>query len=122
MIKAFLHTGFEVKDLEQAIKLYEQFGFKVTRRFDKPEPKAVAAHLATASGAVIELWQFFDQQHPQVKFIRRHIAIESDDLEADIANFISQGCTLVIPVTKGVVLTYAFVQDPSGNNIEIAKR
>jgi catechol 2,3-dioxygenase-like lactoylglutathione lyase family enzyme len=122
MIKSFLHTGFEVEDLEQAIKLYEQFGFKVTKRFDKPEPKAVAAHLATASGAVIELWQFYDKTHPQVEFIRQHIAIESDDLEADIAHFTSQGCKLVIPVTKGVVLTYAFLQDSSGNNIEIAKR
>ncbi|HUA13153.1 MAG TPA: VOC family protein [Candidatus Sulfotelmatobacter sp.] len=121
MITKYLHSGFEVKDLGEAIKLYEKLGFSVTTRFEKPEPEAHAAQMASESGAGIELWQFIDTKHPQVEFIRQHIAVASNNLESDIAELEKQGCVIVIPITKGVLLTYAFVRDPSGNYIEIAK-
>jgi len=122
MIKGFMHVGFEVDDIDRALEFYKQLGFELKRQFDKPEPEAKAAHIANASGETFELWQFIDKDHPQVEFIRQHIAFESDNLEEDIQNFVEQGCELVIPVTKGVTMTYAFVRDPSGNNIEIGQR
>lgn len=122
MIKGFLHTAFEVDDIEQAIDFYSNLGFKVTKQFDKPEPHAKAAHISNSQGATFEIWQFIDKDHPQVEIIRRHIAFESDDLDSDIEALREQGCELVIPVTKGVTLTYAFVRDPSGNYIEIGQR
>jgi catechol 2,3-dioxygenase-like lactoylglutathione lyase family enzyme len=120
MITTFLHTGIEVQDLEKALKFYENMGFKVVKRFEKPEPKAHVAHIVSKDGTRIELWQFLDINHPQVEFIRKHIAFSSNDLKNDIQELVKNGCEVVIPITKGVVLTYAFVRDPSGNYIEIA--
>lgn len=122
MIKGFLHTAFEVKDIEQAIGFYQQLGFKVKKQFDKPEPEAKAAHIVNDNGDTLELWQFIDKDHPQVEYIRRHVAFESDNLEEDIEALKDKGCELVIPITKGVTLTYAFVRDPDGNYIEIGQR
>ncbi len=122
MIKGYLHTAFEVDDIDQAIAFYEQLGFSIKKQFDKPEPQAKAAHITDKSGATFELWQFIDKDHPQVEIIRRHVAFESDSLEEDVQKLVEQGCELVIPITKGVTLTYAFVRDPSGNYIEIGQR
>jgi catechol 2,3-dioxygenase-like lactoylglutathione lyase family enzyme len=122
MITRFLHTGFEVEDIDQAISFYETLGFSVTKQFDKAEPRAKAAHITSTDNTVIELWQFIDKNHPQVEFICRHIAFESDDLEKDIQKLALEGCKQVIPITKGVTMTYAFLRDPSGNYIEIGQR
>jgi catechol 2,3-dioxygenase-like lactoylglutathione lyase family enzyme len=121
MITTFLHNGFAVEDLDKAIGLYKKLGFRVVGRFEKPEPKAHVAQLQSKNVTGIELWQFVDLNHPQVKYIRQHIAVASDDLEKDIEELVKQGCEVVIPITKGVILTYAFIRDPSGNYIEIAK-
>lgn len=122
MIKNFLHTGFEVDNLEQAIELYSGLGFSLEKQFEKPEPQALAAQMSSPSGTGVELWQFIDKEHPQVEFIRQHVAVESDDLEGDINELVAAGCEVVIPITNGVTLTYAFVRDPSGNYIEVAQR
>ncbi|HEY1645632.1 MAG TPA: VOC family protein [Candidatus Saccharimonadales bacterium] len=122
MITTFLHTGIEVEDLDKAITLYIKLGFHVVNRFEKPEPRAYVAQLESENVTGVELWQFMDTKHPQVEYIRQHIAVASDNLEADIKELVRQGCEVVIPITKGVTLTYAFLRDPSGNYIEIAKR
>lgn len=122
MIQGFLHAGFEVDDMESAIEFYQKMGFVLDKQFDKPEPKAKAAKMTSSTKTSIELWQFFDKDHPQVEFIRRHIAVESDDLDKDVDMLLDAGGKLVIPKTKGVTLTYAFVKDSSGNFIEVAQR
>jgi len=122
MITRFLHTAFEVQDLNEAIKFYRKLDFSLTKQFDKPEPQAKVAHLSSNNGVVFEIWQFIDKTHVQVEFIRRHIAFESDDLEQDIDKLVEDGCVLVIPITKGVTMTYAFVRDTSGNYLEIGQR
>lgn len=122
MITTFLHSGFEVEDLDEAIKLYVKLGFKLTSQFEKPEPKARAAQLTSKNGTGVELWQFIDVNHPQVEYIRQHIAVGSDNLEEDINKLVEQGCEVVIPITKGVILTYSFLRDPSGNYIEVAQQ
>jgi catechol 2,3-dioxygenase-like lactoylglutathione lyase family enzyme len=121
MITGFLHTGIEVQNIEDGIKLYESFGFKLVQRFDKPEPKAKAAHMKAGDGGGVELWEFIDKSHPLVELIRRHIALGSDDIEADVEAFKQQGCEVAIPVTQGVTMVYAYLRDPSGNYIELAR-
>jgi catechol 2,3-dioxygenase-like lactoylglutathione lyase family enzyme len=116
VITKFLHTGFEVNNLDEAIKSYEELGFKLTKRFEKPEPKAYFAQMSSLDGSGIELWQFIDTEH------RQHIAVSSDDFEKDIEELVKKGFEIVIPITKGVVLTYAFLRDPSNNYIEVAKQ
>ncbi len=121
MLKQVLHTGVRVDDLEKAVELYKRLGFSIRNQFDKPEPKAKVATVEKGEAAY-ELWQFEDAEHPQVKFIQNHIAIYSDDLQSDLKELEKQGFTIVIPVTDGVVLRYAFVQDPSGCTYEIATK
>jgi catechol 2,3-dioxygenase-like lactoylglutathione lyase family enzyme len=122
MIVKYLHTAFEVDDLDEAIVLYQSLGYSLKKRLEKPEPHAFFAHIVDPMGNTFEIWQFIDTAHPQVEFIRRHIAFESDDLVVDLSMLTAKGFTEVIPITKGVSMTYAFVRDPSGNYIEIGQR
>lgn len=119
MIKRVLHTGIEVENLEKTVELYLSLGYKIHNKFEKPEPKASVVTVKKADTA-FELWQFHDKTHPQIAFIRNHVAIYSDDLDNDLKGFIRKGYKLVIPATNGVVLRYAFVQDAAGATYEIA--
>lgn len=120
MILRFLHHGMQVQNLEEAIKFYESVGFKLTKRFEREDLYARAAHVEY-EGGVLELWQF-DRSHPYHEFIAEHAAIESDNLDADLALFKNNGFREVIPITQGKILKYAFVQDECGNCIEIGQR
>ncbi len=122
MIGKFLHTGFEVNDLEEAVKFYKKIGFTLEKQFDKPEPKAKVATVINTDRTTFELWQFIDKDHPQVQYICQHIAFETDDLDGDTKKLVEAGCGVVIPKTRGVTLTYTFVRDPSGNCIELGQR
>jgi methylmalonyl-CoA/ethylmalonyl-CoA epimerase len=119
MLKRILHTGVAVPDLENAIKMYQILGFKVANRFSKPDLKAEVALLSKGE-TTFELFQFNDLSNPQVQFIRNHIAIYSDSIEEDVTNLLEQGYKLTIPITEGVIFRYAYVQDASGTNYEIA--
>jgi catechol 2,3-dioxygenase-like lactoylglutathione lyase family enzyme len=119
MLTTILHTGIAVADIDASIALYQSLGYELTKQFDKPEPAAKVASLKLGDVG-IELWQFADMSHPQVEFIRNHVAIYSDDLAADVDMLVRQGYKLVIPITEGVILRYAFVQDPAGTCYEIA--
>ncbi|MCA9341559.1 VOC family protein [Candidatus Saccharibacteria bacterium] len=121
MIKKFWHTGVTVKDLEKAIAEYEVLGFKVAKKFEKPELHANAAIVEHPNGSALELWEWIDGTHPQVEYIKSHLAFMSDNLEEDIEKLVKQGCEIVIPKTEGVLVLYSYVRDPSGNYIEIAQ-
>ena len=77
------------------------------------------AHV-TKGDMTFELWEFEDTSHPQAVFIRNHIAILSDNLREDVERLQETGYKLTIPITDGVIMRYAFVQDPAGANYEIA--
>lgn len=119
MLTRVLHTGIAVDDLDKAIQFYQNLGFSVHNKFEKPEPKAQVATVKNGDTA-FELWHFQDKDHPQVAFIRNHVAVYSDDLETDVHELVQAGFKLVIPITEGVVLKYAFVQNPAGTCYEIA--
>lgn len=121
MIMKFWHTGVTVKDLDKAIAEYELLGFEVTKKFEKPEPHANVAMIEHHNGSTLELWEWLDSKHPQVEYIKSHLAFMSDNLEEDIERLVKQGCEIVIPKTEGVLVLYSYVQDPSGNYIEVAQ-
>lgn len=120
MIKKFWHVGVSVKDIDKAISQYEKLGFEFVDKFEKPEPHAYAAEMKHPNGSGIELWQWLDEGHSQVEFIKNHIAFTSDDIDNDVQMLIDQGCNIVIPKTTGVKVTYIFLRDPSGNYVEVA--
>ena len=119
MIKRYLHTGIAVPSLDKAIRFYEGLGFQLESKFHKPEPSAEVAQLVK-NDAVFELWEFHDKEHSHVPYIRQHIALYSDNLEADVRKLVDSGYKVTIPDTHGVKLRYVFLQDATGNNYEIA--
>ena len=121
MIKKFWHVGVTVQDLDEAIAQYEKLGFELEKKFEKPEPHGLAAIVKHPNGSSLELWQWLDKDHPQVAFISNHLAFLSDDIDSDVQKLIDAGGRVVIPKTKGVLVTYAYVQDKDGNYIEIAE-
>lgn len=114
------HFGFAVGDLDEAIALYEKLGFLLSRRFEKPEPKADVASMKDANGAGLELWQF-NEEHPLNAYIGRHAAFICGDVRADAQKLVEAGFTEVIPFTEGVILDYIFAQDGYGTVFELAQ-
>lgn len=119
MLRRFLHSGLAVPNLEKAVEMYGPLGFKVTKKFHKPDIDADVAMISNGE-ATLELFEFHNFDHPQVEFIRNHIAIYSDDIESDVKSFIDQGYKLTIPITEGMIFCFAYVQDAAGTNYEIA--
>jgi catechol 2,3-dioxygenase-like lactoylglutathione lyase family enzyme len=119
MLTKILHTGLAVPDLASSIEMYKSLGFEVVKNFNKPDIDADVA-LVSKGETTFELFEFHNPDHPQVEFIRNHIAIYSNSLEEDIDKLVGQGYRLVIPITEGVIFRFAYVQDMSGTNYEIA--
>jgi catechol 2,3-dioxygenase-like lactoylglutathione lyase family enzyme len=119
MLKRILHTGLTVPNLKASIDLYESLGFKVENKFHKSDISADVAMVGNGE-TMFELFEFHNLAHPQVEFIRNHIAIYSDSIEEDVDKLIKQGYELVIPITEGMVYRFAYVQDSAGMNYEIA--
>lgn len=120
MIKRLHHTAIQVEDLEESIKFYESIGFKVVKEFEKDEPKSKAAFIE--NGTLLELWQFENENDPQTQIIKKHIGLETDDLERDLRDFQQNGYEIVIPITKGVTIKqFAFVKDKNGNYFELVE-
>jgi catechol 2,3-dioxygenase-like lactoylglutathione lyase family enzyme len=84
MIKKFWHVGLSVANLEDGIAEYQKLGFEVSQKFETPEPKAHAAHMLHPNGSGIELWEWLEKDHPQIEFIKRHMAFESDDMALNL--------------------------------------
>lgn len=119
MLKRILHTGLAVHNLEKSIQLYESLGFEVEKKFHKPDLDADVAMLSKGE-TTFEVFQLNNPDHPQVEFIRNHVAIYSDNIEKDVTELVNQGYRLTIPITEGVVYRFAFLRDKSGTNYEIA--
>ena len=115
------HAGFAVEDLDKAIALYEEMGFTLKSRFEKPEPHAFVATVVDEDGTGLELWQF-DSDHPLRKYIGRHVAFLCDDVRRDGRVMIQNGFKEVIPYTEGVKMNYIFVEDSFGTVFELAEK
>ncbi len=119
MLKKVLHTGLAVPNLDDAVAMYESLGFSVAKKFHKPDLNADVA-MVSKNETTFELFEFHSPEHPQVEFIRNHIALYSDDIDKDVERLISQGYKLTIPINEGMVFRFAFLQDKTGTNYEIA--
>jgi hypothetical protein len=99
--------------------MYESLGFSVDKNFHKPDINADVAIVAKGE-TTFELFEFHKMDHPQVEFIRNHIAIYSDSIEEDVDALLQKGYRLTIPITQGVIFRFAYLQDQAGTNYEIA--
>jgi catechol 2,3-dioxygenase-like lactoylglutathione lyase family enzyme len=114
------HAGIAVKDLRESIRHWESLGFSIKQQFEKDEPAAHAALMVDDQGTGVELWQFTGDS-PLNKYIGRHIAFMCDDAQATAQKFLSQGFKEVIPYTKGVMVSYIFLEDEFGTYFEFAE-
>lgn len=121
MIKRFLHLAITTDNLDNAIPIYEALGMQEVERFECPEPKASVVVMEDRQGTGIELWQFIDTTHPNIKFLDGHTAYESDSLEADAARLQRQGFTETIPPNEDDTLRFVHLQAPNGLQIELCE-
>jgi methylmalonyl-CoA/ethylmalonyl-CoA epimerase len=86
MLRRISHLGLAVKDLDAAIRLYEEvFGLRITRRW-KAEADRMEAATFRVGDLEIELMQPLEPESPVGRFIAKrgegihHIAYEVDDV------------------------------------------
>lgn len=100
MITGVFHNGVRVVNLERSIELFEHLGYTIETRFTKDILKCHAAIVRRGDHA-FELFEFEDTIHEWVGYISNPIAFYSDDIEADIADFIARGYKLVTQSMMG---------------------
>ena len=97
MIKRISHLGFAVRDLDQAIELYEDvFGARVEHRFESAQDRMKAATLRVGE-VEIELMQPTAEDSPVGKFIAKrgegihHVCYKVDDVAGALQRAAADG-------------------------------
>lgn len=95
------HVGIAVKDLKEAIKLYEAMGLKVDHIEEVPSEKVRTAFIQVGEFAKIELLESTAPDGPIAKAIEKrgegvhHVALRVDNIEAAMAAAKKAGLQLV---------------------------
>ncbi|WP_019180131.1 VOC family protein [Microbacterium yannicii] len=141
------HVGISVPDIVAAIDWYEKlFGFRCIMgpRVMRPSSEATAetrqilgdrfreawqAHLLTANGVGLELFQFIDPVvEPgtvDIEYWRQglwHLCLTDPDVAGAVARIVEAGGTQASPVTlfvPGKPYTLVYCRDPWGTTLEI---
>ena len=121
---AMLHACIRVADLEASLDFYQKaFGFEERRRADYPEHGFTLVYLALPNQDFeIELTYNYGHGAYTVGDGFSHLALSSDDLEADHQRHQDLG----YPVSKisglpGRPGNYYFVTDPDGYRMEVIR-
>ena len=102
MIIGIDHVSMASADLAEALRLFEQFGLRLTYTEDLPG-EGVRSNQIDAGNTSIEILEALHDDAPVVKFLRNrgpglhHICFRVDDLEATIAQMQAAGLELVDP-------------------------
>ena len=102
MIIGIDHVSMASADLAEALRLFEQFGLRLTYTEDLPG-EGVRSNQIDAGNTSIEILEALRDDAPVVKFLRNrgpglhHICFRVDDLEATIAQMQAAGLELVDP-------------------------
>ncbi len=95
------HVGIAVKDLKEAIQLYEAVGLKVDHVEEVPSEKVRTAFIRVGEFAKIELLESTAPDGPIAKAIEKrgegvhHVALRVDDIEAAMEAAKRAGLVLV---------------------------
>jgi lactoylglutathione lyase len=123
----FVHVATRTKDLEGAIKFYEQLGMRESRRRELTKGKATLVFLEPEAGNfAIELvynWGKHDDYPGGERF--GHFAFETEDLDAvlPVIELLGGRVTRQPYVLEGGDgPRLAFIEDPDGNPIELIER
>ncbi len=122
----FVHVATRTKDLEGAIKFYQQLGLTEKRRSELTKGKATLVFMApeTANFAIelVYNWGKDDAYPGGERF--GHFAFETEDIDALLPALESCGGRITRPpfLLEGDGPRLAFVEDPDGNAIELIQR
>ncbi len=102
MIKKIDHIAIAVKNLDEALLLYDRlFGIKPSRIEIIPQQGVKAALLPMGQGSEIELLEPIDQQGGIAKFLENrgegihHICLEVDDVDRELSTLAERGVQLI---------------------------
>ena len=102
MIKKVHHVAVVVRNLDEALQLYDNlFGAKPSKIETVPEQGVKAALLPMLEGGEIELLEPIDPQGGVAKFLENkgegihHICLEVDDIDKELSNIADKGYQLI---------------------------
>lgn len=121
----YAHTCIRVKDLEASIAFYEKaLGYHVTREKDHTADSFKLVYLAfEGDEAELELTYNIGHGAYDIGDGYGHVAVESDDLEADHARMKEEGFEVTeLMGLPGEAPRYFFVTDPDGYKTEVIRQ
>jgi len=132
VIKKIDHVGIAVKDLDAAIKFYEEIlGLKVDMIEENADQKVKIAFIPTGDSEV-ELLQSTTPDGPVAKFIEsrgegmQHIALRVDNIEAALAGLKDKGIRLIDEVPRygagGARIAFIHPKATLGTLVELCER
>lgn len=132
MVKKIDHIGIAVRDLNEAIKFYQEvLGLKVTEIEEVPDQKVRVAFLPTGDSEV-ELLESTSPDGPIARFIEKngegvqHIAFRVDNLEEKLAELKSKGVRLIDEKPRrgagGAMIAFLHPKSTFGTLVEICER
>ena len=102
MIKRVHHVAIAVKNLDEAVKLYENlFGVKASKVDVVPEQGVKAALIPIGDGGEIEFLEPIDPNGGVAKFLENkgegihHICLEVDNINQSLTELAEKGCQLI---------------------------
>lgn len=116
------HTAIPVVDLQESQEFYEILGLTKFREWKKPEQDLHAIVMKTTSGFILELVYSPTNQVllPSPVFAAYHIELSVPNLDLLLTSLQDIGITILQEATEGVsVKEFAFVENPSGNVVEL---
>lgn len=124
MIRKIDHVGIAVKNLDEAIKLWEKLGLKVAEIEEVPEQKVRVAVFKVGESR-IELLEGTSEDSPISKFIAKrgegihHIALGVENIEEHLERLKEEGFRLIDekPRTGAGGAKIAFVHPKSVNGV-----
>jgi len=132
MVKKIDHVGIAVKNLDEALKFYENvLGLKAAGTEVVEEQKVKVAFLPTGDSEV-ELLEATSEDSPVAKFIEKngegiqHIAYRVDDVEAAIAKMKELGMRMIDEKPRygagGAKIAFCHPKSTGGVLVELCQR
>lgn len=125
------HVAISVRDMQESIEFYRQFGFWVAVHYKDPTESFEVAQLKL-QGMFLEIWWYAQQTSapssaaelrtdlPRIGV--KHFALRVPSIE-DAKLFVEQrGLARDVEIVQGRTgVTYFFIKDPSGNLLEFVE-
>lgn len=131
MIKKIDHVGIAVKNLDEAIKLWESLGLKVAEIEEVPEQKVRVAVFKVGESR-IELLEGTSEDSPISKFIAKrgegihHIALGVENIEEHLEKLKGQGFRLIDEKPRigagGAKIAFVHPKSVNGVLLELCER